>query len=186
MELNVKINLDDYQDFNKHYVLREFKSKFKGFNNLIVKYVLLFFAILIVVSIFGISDNSVIEQDASKKSYFPVSIFIALIVILCIVVAFRIGIRKSSKKYYESNALLGVEHKYLFCDDYIEISSENGYSKISWDKVYRVEVFKNYYGFFISNKEVFIIPKRIFRDFDEEKEFQNNIKWNKVGQRGSS
>lgn len=161
MELKVKLNLKDYQQFNRAFILRSLK-RFTAFF-----YIFVFFIIAIFIFIYGSGSLEPEIQDLQ-----PAPFNIRPFLLIGVVVSIPFYYKRYTKKYFESNPLLKDEQRYQLSKDFIEISSERGYTKLSWLDINRVEFYKWGYAIFTSTNQANIIPKRIFIDNETEEEFK--------------
>lgn len=168
MELNVKLELKDYEKFSFDYYRKKIFSKLFKIAGVIVA----IFLVLFMLYSSPENNSSAIVEETNRNTPFPINIIIFLFIVIAVPLFSFFSIKKQLRKHFESNVLLQDEHKYVFTEEYFEVSSVNGSSKILWDKVNRVEFLKNSYAIFISNMQAYVIPKRCIDGIIDKDEFE--------------
>lgn len=152
--VDVKLNEDDIVEFQKaHY------SK-------LVKPVMRYSLIGIIAVLFIIN----VILDVQSGYYYSLTgalLGIILIVLLSIPLAFRL----SAKKSLRTNKMLMATQTYTFTENTVSSFSENHTISTKWSDMYDFRESRNHFLFYISNKQAFLIPKRLLMSDDQKLSF---------------
>jgi hypothetical protein len=157
--VKVKLTLNDYRDWSLE---RVFTTRF-----IIIICLILFFMALSA----GFSFFSTSGAGNFSDNYFPFLAMLALFLILL-----PVSVYLNAKKSFESDRLIQEEQSYEFDDEGFDISSSYSKSRITWDKIYRVDADKKYICLYISKVKAFLLPKRFFSADGDIKALLNTIK----------
>lgn len=82
-----------------------------------------------------------------------------------------VSIYFQSKKVFESDKLLAEEQVFDFRDDGFSVSAAYGNSEITWDKVFKAAVTKEFISVYLSEVRAFVLPARFLsrEDYDSLK-----------------
>ncbi len=161
MDIKVHLTLEDYQEFNNSYALKKLKgsvNRFKLFGFICI-FLLLGYIVTSQLSTNFNNISDLVGEGRQGNSSLNLYMFLAFIGIL--IIGILININKRTKEFYNSNTLLRAQQNYSFFDDHIDINSENGYSRITWDQVNSIVFLKSCYAIFISTVQALVIPRRI-------------------------
>lgn len=155
-----KLEKDDYVKACK--VIMKMRKTERNWILYLIMLVLFSFVVL-NVALKNINGSDTVEQHVQSSqlspapwyiAYFPTIFFFAFIIFLIFFT------KNALKRHYESNKLIQEEVQMTFDNMGIEYKSERCLSKIRWDEVYKVYISKDFLVIFISDRSVWIIPKK--------------------------
>ncbi|NLC68878.1 MAG: YcxB family protein [Clostridiaceae bacterium] len=131
-------------------------------------------AIAIGIGIFkGMNENTNVQHNVPHNNLPPAPWYIAFlptISLVVIVVGFLAFLKYTKnylpKRHYDSNKLIQDEVQFTFDDIGIEYKSERSLSRIKWSEVFKVYNSKSFFIIFISDRTVWIIPKKNLNSCD--------------------
>lgn len=150
MELQVRLEYEDYYKFNKECFKKTFKIAFIVWG---------------VATVIAVHDFFVKVSSSAKVNVYSLILVGGAILLFML---FFLSIKSNTKKIFESDAVIKLTYTYQISDDMIEVTSERGYLKLSWQDINRVIFCKSFYAFFTSATQAYIIPKRVFKNNNEE------------------
>jgi len=152
MHISVELTRQEYVDFNKFHF-------FKGF--LKSKIILLFLGVLFAIQIFNSRDHF------DPFTFIAPSLIFILIFYLTLFRRFN-----AIKKIPREDGSILQRNDYEFTDERIYYKSENSEGNYSWDRIKELKQSKTAFYFYIDTNMAFIIPKRVFTDSSQLKEFE--------------
>lgn len=156
MEVKVKLTVEDYQKYNRSYLMSSLNNKWM---KILAGYVGLLVIITIALMLFSNNTPGVpISNESEESINYGMIIFPGAIIIF--LVSIFASIKRLSKKHYESNKLIQSEVTYKFEKEYFETTADYGTGRITWDMINRVQFFKDSISIFISKSQACVIPKR--------------------------
>jgi hypothetical protein len=149
-KFNGKITFDDFVQMNSHYIMEYF---FKRKDT--------FIFIMLTIGYIGFNIYSIIID---KWYPFLKYTFISLLVIIILIVMTFILIRskKFYRRLYESNKLTMEEQNFTLNEKEISINSESVNTKLTKEKVYKIEMDKDSIYIFTGENITYIIKARYF------------------------
>jgi hypothetical protein len=168
--LNGKISLDDYIQFNKFHSRHGFIGKFQ----------MIFYPVLFIFLTFNIFPNMDVLIELFKISVFDfVKIFIPLIVVLIILILFNIFVMPIIyKKHYNANKIMQQNQNIKINEQFISITTETGNTNLTKSDINKIKYDKDsvyiYIGLNIGN----IIKKRFLENQNDFIDMVNFIKLN--------
>jgi len=158
-----KLEKEDYLQACK--VIIKMKRKERKLFVYILAYIILFLVILIVTymssspdKVASVSPESYVSNPAPWYiAYLPT---ISLLIIFAVMIIIFKHARNANKRHYESNKLIQNEMEYTLDYSGIECRSERVYSKVNWDEIFKVYISKNFLVIFISDRTMWVIPKK--------------------------
>lgn len=126
-----------------------------GMNSYLYKRIVL---LIITTSIFIIALAMLLIINGGLGQ---LEIFIALIYI-SVLAASPIVARTQMKKAYNSSDVLKEEQGFVISDENFFGKSSSGESKVEWSKFHEFVIYKYIIALYISTRQAFILPKRMF------------------------
>ncbi|MDP4182205.1 MAG: YcxB family protein [Bacillota bacterium] len=157
-----KLQRDDYLKANK--VILKIRKKERKLVAYLISIPIITIAMLIGF-MQGVNNSNIKDIPSPKAvytapwyiSYLP-TLFIIFMLIAFIVL--RILAKRAPKRHYDSNKLIQEEMRFVIDDSSISYTSEKSSAIISWDEIYKIYMSKEFLVIFISNRTVWIIPKK--------------------------
>ena len=184
IELLVKIEEEDYVRINYNFCMRKVKKSFKQLEGMAIFFI--FGCLILTAAFIAFSLGTIATQVAHSVNHtreFPFRFVIFLAIVTIFIIIIQRNIKKASRKTYQNNKIIHIEQKYIFSGEGIQISSECTNAKLPWDRVERVEINKYAYEVFYTINQAYLIPKRIFKDSNEENCFKEMLNFNLPGER---
>lgn len=147
VSIQVKLNMKDYHDFCYQAFLKLNKK-------------------LIIIAIVCIAYLPIpILNIITGNKEMPISIFFFVLSIpLLVFVVLPIFMKRRLNKVLVKDEFANKVQAYKISDNNISISSDSGETTIGWNEVYKLSELKSSFVIFLSEFQIFVIPKRVFKD----------------------
>ncbi|MDT4967918.1 MAG: hypothetical protein QOJ64_2655 [Acidobacteriota bacterium] len=150
MEIDVNLELEDYVRASYWFLFHKWSMK-----------LLLFFAVLLTLVLFyaRIADPN--------RPFFPV--LIPAIAVLFMIVSTYLGVRKNMA----SNRSLREMFHYNFSEIGIDAVAQSSSGHTRWENILSAFETKRSFLLFVSRNQMYVIPKRSFRDAEQVASFRH-------------
>lgn len=104
-----------------------------------------------------------------------VGIWLFLVLLLLLAGSFFLAMRFFARKNFTADRTFQDEVAYDFTTEGISITTRNGSSSVSWDKIHQVIVSKNLITIYLAKKQAFLLPVSWFANPGELDEFKKTL-----------
>jgi hypothetical protein len=164
--LNGKVSLDDYVQFNKTHKRHGF---YKIFRLIIYPALIIIIALILIPEIETLKDILMDSPLYFIKTFSPVIVFI-----ICLILFNSIGMRLIYKKHYNANKLLQQTISMKINEQFISIAAESGTSNLTKKVINKIIYDKDSIYIYIGLNMAYILKKRFL---ENENNFEDLVRF---------